>query len=393
MKILHAFRLFSLQTGGGTVDLMYKIMKALCNLGHEVTLYTTDFELDQEYLDSLIPVKYKVVRSYTSLNIMPSLGNLCREDIRNYDIIHLHAQRSLMHPVICHHAIKNGIPYVIDAHGSTPIFNKRVIKNIYDSTVGQYIYNNCSQFIAENKLGENEYVELGIVSPRITVITPPRDRITIINPPMEVEGFNMLPDGKLFKDEYQLPDKKIIMFLGRINKVKGINYLIDGFYELLKSRKDIILVIAGSDDGDLDNLKRQVGKLGIDKFVVFTGFVNGMVKLSGLVAASVVVQPSVYEQGAWCPLEALLCGTPAIVSSHTGAGLDMKEIDGGYLVDIYNPQEVALTIDYVLNHQEEARARAEKGAEYIRTNLSLATSIQKYEAMYEKCLGVKNAFN
>lgn len=392
MKILHAFRLFSLQTGGGTVDLMHKVMRALCERGHEVTLYTSDYKIDQEYLSMLIPIKVVVMHSalyYKGFYVMPELDKVARENVNKFDVIHLHAQRSLLHTPICHYAIQYGVPYVIDAHGSTPMFNKVLAKRVYDSLFGKYIYDNCSQFIAENRLGEKEYIDLGIVTPKITVITPPKDRITIINPPLAVERFDELPSDQLFRRKFNLPGKKVIMFMGRIHKVKGINYLIDGFNELLKIRRDAALVIVGSDDGDMGNLKRQVKSLGIGEYVLFTGFLSGSEKLSALVAADVAAQTSIYEQGAWCPMEAMLCGTPVVISSHTGAGQDIEDTGGGYLVDIYNAQEMASTINYVLDNQEEAREKAKNGAEYIRRNLSLTTSIAKYEAVYEKCLNVK----
>ena len=52
MKILHIFDFFS-PHGGGTVDLLYKLSRALAQREHEVAIYTSDFKLDQEYIDSL----------------------------------------------------------------------------------------------------------------------------------------------------------------------------------------------------------------------------------------------------------------------------------------------------------------------------------------------------
>lgn len=388
MKILHVFSYFSLQTGGGTVDLIYKITKALSDRGHQVTIWTSDYEEDMDYVNSLKPVNVELLHSvfsFSGLHIIPELDFKAWDNLKKFDIIHLHAQRSLLHMPICKYAIRYKIPYVIDAHGSTPMFTKKFFKMVYDKFYGRKIYSHCSQFIAENKLGESEYIELGIVQPKITIIMPPKEMITIINPPMDVESFEYLPTADLFRSQYKLNNKKIVMFLGRLHKIKGIKYLIDGFAELRKRRGDVVLVIAGADDGDKLNLENQIRQLQLDD-VIFTGYITGQMKLSALVSADVLVQSSVYEQGAWCPLEAILCGTPAIVSEHTGAGMDMLNIAGGYLVNIYNKKQMADKIDWVLNNQAEARAKALQGAEYIKNNLSLTASVSKYEDMYLKCL-------
>ena len=73
MKILQGF--FS-PHGGGTVDLMYKLSRALAQRGHGVAIYTGDFELDQEYIDSLPDVKVHLFHSWLNLSrvhLMPSI--------------------------------------------------------------------------------------------------------------------------------------------------------------------------------------------------------------------------------------------------------------------------------------------------------------------------------
>src|SRR5207245_11567707 len=99
--------------------------------------------------------------------------------------------------------------------------------------------------------------------------------------------------------------------------------------------------------------------------VRFTGFLGGEDKLAALVDADVVVQTSRYEQGAWAPFEAVLCGTPIVVSRNSGAGEDVKRIDAGYLVDFGDRAELRDTLAYVLDHPDEARQKARTAKAYI----------------------------
>src|SRR4030042_4478797 len=126
------------------------------------------------------------------------------------------------------------------------------------------------------------------------------------------------------------------MSLGRIYHIKGLDFLVETFHELAQARQDVVLAICGNDDGYQSRLQKLVTKLGLSNRVIFTGFLAGQDKLAALVDADVVVQPSRYEYAAWAPIEAVLCGTPIIVSRDSGAGEDVSRIDAGYLVDYGN---------------------------------------------------------
>ncbi|MBU0980495.1 MAG: hypothetical protein KJ709_06830, partial [Nanoarchaeota archaeon] len=81
MKILQAFDFLSLPHGGGTVDIVYKLSKALSARGHDITICTGDYELDTDYLRSLSDagVELKMYHSYFNkhgIYLMPRLAKL-----------------------------------------------------------------------------------------------------------------------------------------------------------------------------------------------------------------------------------------------------------------------------------------------------------------------------
>ena len=118
--------------------------------------------------------------------------------------------------------------------------------------------------------------------------------------------------------------------------------------------------------------------------VLFNGFLDGVAKLSALVDADVGVQTSVYEQGAWAPFAAVLCNTPIIVSSNSGAGEDVKKIDAGYLVEYDDKNQLRDMMQYVLDNPAEAQKKTQKAKEYIKSNLSLEKGIENYEKLYQE---------
>ena len=159
MKILQVFDFLSLPHGGGTVDIVYKLSRALERRGHKVTVCIGNYRLDQDYIDSLVNVKVKVLHSWLNLHglyIMPSIVKL---DVGDFDVIHLHCYRSFQNAVICYKARKYNIPYIIDAHGSTVRTSgiKWLLKRLYDVAFGNNILKGASRVIAETELDADGY--------------------------------------------------------------------------------------------------------------------------------------------------------------------------------------------------------------------------------------------
>ncbi|MBI3040290.1 MAG: glycosyltransferase family 4 protein [Chloroflexi bacterium] len=381
MKILQVFAIFSPQVNG-TVKLLYQLSEALMKREHEVVIYASDYKSDQEYANSLPRVKVYPFRSWLNLlglYLMPGMIAATRKGLKDFDVIHLHCLRSFQNIVLHHYAVKYGMHYVLDTHGSLPRRHgekslKWLLRWLFDITYGYRILRDASKVIAETELGVNEYKEFGVN----------QDKIVLIPPPFAVDNFARLPAPGLFRQEYDVKEKGIVLFLGRINWIKGLDFLVESFNELAKSRSDVILVIVGNDDGYKPTLDKLIRELDLSDKILFTGFLDGAAKLAALVDADVVVQTSRYEQGAWAPFEAVLCNTPIIVSNNSGAGEDVKKIDAGYLVEYGNKGQLRDMIQYVLEHPAEAREKTQKAKEYIKSNLSLKKGVEKYEELYRE---------
>jgi glycosyltransferase involved in cell wall biosynthesis len=384
MKILQVFDIFSPQ-GGGTAESIRKLSLALIKGGHEVTIYTTDYKLDKEYIKSLKGIKvypFHCLSSLAGFYFTPDITGTIKKELSGFNIIHLHCFRSYQNILIHRYASKYSIPYIVDAHGSlSRVIGgksrlKALLKWFFDLAFGFRILKDAKRVIAETETGISEYEGLGVK----------RDRVAVIAPPFAIEDFSHLPPPGLFRQKYSLQNKKLVLFLGRIHYIKGLDFLVESFYELIKSRNNVILAIVGNDDGYKLTLEKLVNKLALSEKVLFPGFLFGNEKLSALVDADVVVQTSRYEHGTVVPFEAVLCNTPIIVSKNTSASENVRKIDAGYLVEYGNKQELKETLQYVLDHPDEARQKTQKAKEYIEANLSSEKVIEKYEHLYAECI-------
>lgn len=388
MKICHAFIFFSIRFAGGTSDLMYKICKAQVKQGHAPVVYSGDYRFDHDLAHTLPGVGFCVEKSWldkAGFSIMPGLPALLQKEIKSFDIVHMHAFRTFQNIMLYIYCRKFGVPYVIDAHGAVPLYKrKNLLKKFFDRFWGLRMLRDAEFLVAETEVGVQEYLA---VDPTID-----RNRIVIISPPFDTDEFTSLPERGAFRRAHKIPeDKKVVMFLGRVHHIKGNDFLIEGFADLVRRRNDVLLLIVGGDDGHMEECKALAQKLGVGDRVIFTGFIGGHQKNEALVDADVVAQLSRHEQGAWAPFEAVLCGTPILVTSHTGAGEDVRRVDAGDTVEFGNVADLSQKIEAILDNYTEAKERTMKAKAFIESKMSMNARAREYIDLYQRAISQSSA--
>ena len=376
MKILQVTNLFA-PVHGGIAEATYQLTNQLVKKGHEVTLYTSDFKLSQKYISSIPEVKVHTFKTWLSLAnflVTPGIIKRAKEEIRYFDTIHMNNYRTFQNIIVQYYATRYGVPYILQAHGGVlPIFQKQHLKRTFDTLFGYRILRKASKVIAGTESEVGEYKEMGIKQPEIVLIPP------FYN----IEEFSQLPPLGQFRRKFNIKEKYIILFLGRIHQIKGIRFLVESFHQLRQQREDIILAIVGPDQGYKSTLEELINRLGLSRKVLFTGLLSGIDKLSALVDAVMLVQTSTYERGPGSPFEAILSGTPVIITKDTGAGEIVSKLDGGYLVEYGNIPALMDLMQKILDDPTDIRNKTQKTRQHIMTNLSWQTGVEKYEKLYE----------
>ena len=388
MKILHSFILFSVEIGGGTSDFIYKICKAQAKAGLKPTVLSGSYAFDQELANSLDGVDFHVEKTWLhkqGFSLMPGLALWCRNNLQQYDVVHMHVYRTFQNIILYYYCRKYNIPYVMDAHGSVPYFTKKnFIKKIFDKFIGKSILKNASVLLAETEIGVDEYIELDS--------TINRNKVVVLSPPFDTDEYLQLPKKGDFRKKYNISlDEKVISFLGRVHYIKGNDFLIKGFAEFVRNNQDSKLVIIGPDDGHMAECKEIVNNLDIKDKVIFTGFLGGEYKNSALVDSDIVVQLSRQEQGAWAPLEAVLCETPIVVTGHTGTGEDIKRLNAGYLVDFDDVNGLSNIFINIFDSYDLAMNKTLKAKQYIEQHLSFNCRVGEYTDIYNN--SIENKFS
>lgn len=135
---------------------------------------------------------------------------------------------------------------------------------------------------------------------------------------------------------YNLKEKKVILFVGRLTEVKNLPFLIHAVVSLKSS--DWILVVVG--DGTLkEELKKQTLSLNISDKIHFVGRKEGLELISWYTLAHIFVLPSVYEPFGAVVNEALLGGCKVLCSEVAGAS-SLINANNGALFSPYNKNEL-----------------------------------------------------
>jgi len=189
---------------------------------------------------------------------------------------------------------------------------------------------------------------------------------------------NVVPAGvdlELFKPTDQqearqvlgIRENQVILYVGRIEPLKGIEILLRAATLLERTSDTRVLIVGGSpgNDAELDRLKAFAVQLDIADQVTFTGAVRQTELPRYYGAADIFVLPSHSESFGLAALEAMACGRPVIVSRVGGLKTFVDSGKSGYLVPWHCPEAFAQRLETLLANPalkdtmgEAARAKA-----------------------------------
>jgi len=385
MKILQVSNFFkpSWETGGVTRT-CYDLSKSLVANGHEVTVYTTDGYASRLKVPINTAVNVDGINVYYFYNIFRGLVKKMKfpipyyapfvssKKIKNFDIIHIHEHRTLLAIVVSYYAKKYNIPYVIQAHGSVlPFIQNQKFKKVFDATFGNNMLHDASKVIALTEYESEQYLQMGVN----------KSKICIIPNGLNLKEYEKLSNKGVFKQKNSFSNnERIILYLGRIDKIKGIDLLIEAFSDLINELNYIRLVIVGPESNYLPILKKQTTDFGINDKVLFMGPLYGSNKIEAYIDADIYVLPSRYETFPNTVLEACVCGTPIIVTDRCGISDIVKVHKLGCVVK-FDKEMLKCALSKVLSTNFKNTEFCNR-AQIVKDNFGWSTVSQKVENIY-----------
>ena len=147
------------------------------------------------------------------------------------------------------------------------------------------------------------------------------------------------------------PKTRVLLSVSRIGKEKNIEFLIKAFHEVLKKRKDVLLLLVG-DGPFLEPLKKISQKIGIAPFVKFVGRISHEEIPSYYQSADVFLFASLTETQGIVVLEALGCGLPVVALKDDAFSNVVLNGKNGFLIKKQSPKIFAQNIISILNNPD-----------------------------------------
>jgi glycosyltransferase involved in cell wall biosynthesis len=390
LRILHVTPYFAdAWAYGGIPRLAHAMTRGLARRGHHVTVCTTD-ACDEHSRSPQESVS--CTADGVHLRVFPNVSNRLAyrlqfflprglnrylgEHARDFDVAHLHACHNVPGVIAARHLRRGGVPYVLQPNGTAPrIERRKAAKALFDAVVGRRVLDEAARVVAVTGVEARQLGAMGVSA----------DRISIIANPVDLQSFDPPIARGRFRARWNVPTQPIVLYLGTLTPRKRLDVVAGAFARLRRS--DAALVIAGNDMGAGRSLRTLIGALGLEEQTTFTGLLKGRERAEALADATVVVYPSQDEIFGLVPLEALLCGTPAIVADDSGCAEVAAATGGTSVVPVGDVDALAREIERVLDHVDAARAAACRAAGQVRRLFGEDGICAQLERLYSDVTG------
>ncbi len=361
MKILHVIANLAPRYGGPS-KACWEMARAVAQLGHEVSIYTTNQDGPGELE---VPVGQPVWREGVEIRYFPiqaprywgtslPLAMGLRRKIPASDLVHIHSLYLFHDLVAGHYCRAYGIPYLLRPHGTLDPFihrrhrwRKRLMELWFEDR-------NIRRAAA---LHFTTAQEQELAAP-YTFETPG----LVVPLGIGVDEFGEMPEPGGFRRRHpEIGDKHIILFFGRVNFKKGLDILAKAFGAVARQRQDVHLVIAGPDnEGWGAKVRTWLEEEGVGARTTFTGMVLGPEKLAVLRDATLFVLPSYSENFGIAVIEAMAMGLPVIISDQVNIWREVQDGRAGRVI----PCDAGALADQILDllaHPEAAASMGQTG--------------------------------
>lgn len=391
MKIAFVIPAFLPARGfGGPLHHLHAIAKVLIKKGHSIVIYTSNLAnptdlsetlLEKEYINGILVKRYPVICKIAGYWITPSMVADLKGD--EYDILHAHLARSFQCDLAAFVSKLKRKPFLITAHGSLGshlhVDRGQRIRTLHiaHDFIARSVFNAADKVIALNQFEKQNLIQIGVDI----------NKIAIISNGIQLDEFKK--GYYNFKGKYGI-EGKFVLFVGRLDMVKGLDALIRAFH-LVKRQNfhDVKLIIVGEDWGLKKSLLELCKQYNISTDVLFLDKPTREDIISALHASDIFVLPSNYETFSIAILEAAACAKPIVAT--TVGGIPEIVVNGvnGILVRPRNSVALAKAIIYLLRNEDVAEKMGLAGEKLVTGQFSIERVTDELENLYKNLVSPK----
>lgn len=365
----------------GAIRCVYDHARKLAERGHNVYLVTRKLNGTPAYENIEGINVIRASPSYRRTSFWNKIGSFLSQMALiimlhkkvHFDVIHSHGTEPALSALPTRYLSK--VPLILTTH-STPFlwpswtWWKSSMEFKVSWLISKFVVENVDYIIAQSEGVKSYMLDLHgrSISKKIRII------------PTGVD------ESKFCKSDGQKSEKPVVLFVGGLSRVKGIDTLLKAASKVLKVVPETLFLIAG-EGPQQQKLEKLAEQLGIRNSVIFKGSVTDDETLVDLYDIStIVVLPSNVGGPVACTiLEGMSVGKPVISTNVKGGIPDViKNGETGILVRPGDAEELSSAIIKLLTNPELTKRMGDLGRKRVETNYSLNYMAELLERLYEE---------
>ncbi|MGO9455394.1 MAG: glycosyltransferase [Candidatus Binataceae bacterium] len=374
---------------------VFKDIPGLCGemgrRGWDVTLFVTDAD-GPGHLD--VPIDTWVDRDsfrlryfratwlpgrFNTFGFSEAYRRALRTAIPDSDAVHIYSLYN--YPSLCaaYYARRSRIPYVLEPHGTLDAFvftHHKWRKRLYEQLLERRNLRNAAavRFLSEAEAS---------IAARILDF-----KLNGVVIPTGIDSHDLKPVAPVsgILDKYHVPrGRRIILFVGRLHKKKGVDLLARAFVQVAQDDQDIHLVVVGPDEGMEQQVKDIIGQATLHGRATFTGMIIGQDKIDLMSAATMVVVPSYAENFCNVVLESIATGVPLVVSNGVAIAKQIEDAGAG-IVTAPATADLAAAIKRLLHDPQLALSMSQAGKLLAERSFSWNSVGAQVDSLYRRII-------
>jgi glycogen(starch) synthase len=371
---------------GGVEKHMYELSRELVCQDVDVTVVTSCIEGAAAYeeLEGIkvhrIPcLSVKVPGLYPPPLVMAPLFSLYLKKLdeeNGFDIIHLQNRFFVDFDTAALYARLRHKPFMVTVHNARPLGISPAITvfgSAYDWLVGRWPFAMADRIIAVSEWARHDIAKYHV----------DERKIIAVHNGINVGSFKPT-EATNVRGQYGIGGP-MLLFVGRMITQKGIPYLIKAMPTVLERHPDAKLLLVGRGNA-LENLKKMTRAMGLEKSVLFSGYMSEETLKEAYGTCDIFVLPSVWEVLPIAILEAMSSSKP-VVCTDAGGNAELV-IDGlnGYVVPMRDPEALADRINALLDDPGKRESMGRAGRRRAEEEFDWKLIALKTKQVYEDLL-------
>ena len=345
---------------GGVEKHMYELSRELVRQGVDVTVVTARIrgtpayeEIDGVRVHRIPCLEIRAPGLYPPpLIVAPGFVRHLKklDDQYHFDIIHLQNRFFPDFDTAALYCRWKKKPFMMTIHNARPVgiaLPVTVGGLAYDWLIGRWPF-----ALADRIIAVSEWVRGDIAKYRIDP-----GKIVPVHNGIDVREFRP-SEARELRAKYGIGDDPMLLFVGRMITQKGLPYLIDAMPLVLKEHPRTKLFLVGRGNA-LKGLKSKVAAMGLEKSVIFSGYLSEEQLKEAYGTCDLFVLPSVWEVLPIAVLEAMSAAKPVVCTDAGGDREMVRDGVNGYVVPMRDSRALAEKVNLVLS---DADMRGRMGA-------------------------------